>query len=90
MRSKVSLIHDKNFPVSASPRRHRHRSRSPARRHHSPSRRHRRRSQSRSPSPHKAKKSNRREGKSEASQESMEIEEANALRAKLGLKPLKL
>ena len=74
---------------SASSRRHRHRSRSPARRHHSPSRRHRRRSQSRSPSPHKSKKSGRREGKSEASQESMEIEEANALRAKLGLKPLK-
>ncbi|XP_028413046.1 pre-mRNA-splicing factor 38A-like [Dendronephthya gigantea] len=76
---------------SNSPRRHRHRSRSrsPARRHHSPSRRHRRRSQSRSPSPHKSRKSSRREGKSEVNQESMEIEEANALRAKLGLKPLK-
>lgn len=83
---------------SVSPRRYRHRSRSrsPPRRHHSPSRRHRRRSRSRShsrsPSPHKSKKSSRRDdkvGKSDVSQESMEIEEANALRAKLGLKPLK-
>lgn len=82
---------------SASPRRHRRRSRSP-RRHHSPHRRHHRRSRSRShsrsrsPSPHKSKKSSKREdkpGKSEASQEDLEIQQANALRAKLGLKPLK-
>ncbi|XP_039273727.1 pre-mRNA-splicing factor 38A-like [Styela clava] len=90
---------------SPSPRYRRSRSRSPRRRHRSrtPPRRHRYdRSRSRSPyksshhrhkdDEHKSKKKhkkNKKEKKKEKSGEDLEIQQANELRAKLGLKPLK-
>nr|CAB3265187.1 pre-mRNA-splicing factor 38A-like [Phallusia mammillata] len=86
---------------SPSPRRRRSRSRSPRRRRRSrtPPRRHRSRERERPRSPHRShkhhdederpKKKSKKSKKSSKDDESVEIKEANALRAKLGLKPLK-